>query len=367
MNKLILLLFLLLHIGYAGADTYTHSKKITGLQPGTTYNLRIRTTNPDGSVTVSPNKTFTTNSSPISGVSVPALVNPVNPMNYGALCNGVTNDIVAFQAAVNASDVLVPANKTCVINGAVNITQNNRHIQCGANTILKQTVTGGNVFLLHEAVSGQRLTGASIANCTFIGTNTIPPANTDWNNPSQHWNIPVLAQDRVDNFILVGNTFDRFYGQAMFQTAGFPDGGHGDKISYNTFKNCGYYGPVFAAHQNGYIGHNTAIDCAVGVENDNDTQLSGGIVIEYNTLSVVYGYGGLSMDSATILTGGCAGNPIPDYHTNIVRNNSVSGIANSQGAHPGFPSRIYICAQWIGAKAAQYSNNSCTNGCQVIP
>jgi hypothetical protein len=302
-----------------------------------------------------------------SSVTPPTLVNPVNPMNYGAKCDGVSNDSAAFQAAVNAGDVLVPAGRTCVINSAVNISINNRHIECGSGAILRQTVTGGLVFEITEAVSGQRLTGVSIANCSFIGTGTVPPT-TDWNDSAKHWNIPVLTRDRVDNFTLIGNTFDRFYGQAMFQTAGVVDGGHGDNISYNTFKNCGYYGVAFVAHINGYIGHNTAIDCSIGVENDNPGQLSGGNILEYNTVTAIYGKGSIDMESSATLSGGCTGNAtnIMNYSTNIVRNNSVSGKSSADGYHPNWPSRIYDCHGWIGQYAAQYINNSCTNGCQVI-
>jgi hypothetical protein len=302
-----------------------------------------------------------------SSVTPPTLVNPVNPMNYGAKCDGVTNDAAAFRAAVSAGDVLVPAGRTCVINSAVNISINNRHIECGSGAILKQNTTGGSIFVYEEPVSGQRLTGNSIANCTFIGTGTVPPT-TDWNNSAKHWNIPILTKDRVDNFILIGNTFDRFYGQAMFQTTGSVDGGHGDKIMYNTFKNCGYYGPVFVAHNNGYIGHNTAIDCAIGIENDVVTppQLTGGNIIENNTITCIYGYGALDMDACAILTGGASYDQ--DYTTNIVRNNSISGVANAQGAHPGYQSRIIIGTRW-GPRIhpAQYINNTCTNGCIVIP
>jgi hypothetical protein len=358
---LIVLLFTSLVLG---AESFTHTKTLTGLTPNTTYHYRIKTNNLNGSTKTSADYQFTTNA---TGQTWPTLVNPVDPMTYGAACNGTTNDTTAFQQAVNASDVLVPANKTCVVNGTINVTTNNRHIQCGANTILKQNVTGPIMFDIHEAQSGQRLTGVSVANCTFIGTNTIPPT-TDWNNPSKHWNFPILARDRVDNVVIINNTFDRFYGQAMFQSTGAVDGGHGDQVSYNTFKNCGYYGVAFVAHINGYIGHNTAIDCAVGIENDNSTQLSGGNILEYNTLTTVYGKGSVDLEAATALSGGCTGNAtnIVDYHTNIVRNNAVSGVANALGAHPGWPSRIYDCHGWIGQYAAQYSNNTCTNGCQVI-
>ena len=156
----------------------------------------------------------------------------------------------------------------------------------------------------------------------------------------------------------------------MFQTSGSYDGGHGDQITYNTFKNCGYYGPVFVAHINGYIGHNTSIDCAIGVENDAVTpaQLSGGNIIEYNTLSCIYGYGAPDIGACTTLSGGATIGG-QDYSTNIVRNNAVSGTANASGAHPGSPSYILIGSNpnWGGAIAAQYSNNTCTNGCQTIP
>jgi hypothetical protein len=347
------------------ANNYSaHAQVVNGLAPSTTYYYRVRSTNSAGVETISSVNNFTTLSGTVTGT--PALVNPVNPMNYGAVCNGVTNDKDAFKAALAASDVLVPAGKTCVINGQIEITVSNKHIECGAGTILKQTAIGGSMFL-YTAPANVRITGDSIVNCSFLGAGTIP-ASTDFNDPAKHWNIPILTRDRVDNFILVGNTFDRFYGQAMFQTTGAVDGGHGDQISYNTFKNCGYYGVAFVAHTDGYIGHNTATDCAVGIENDNSSQLSGNNILEYNTVTAIYGYGSADLGASVALSGGCTGNStnIMDYHTNIVRNNAVSGISNAQGSHPGSPSRIYNCRGWIGPYAAQYINNTCTNGCQVI-
>ncbi len=355
--------------GQADWTYSSHSQGVINLLPNTLYHWRVHSKNQANVETISADQQFTTTST--YAATPPTLINAVDPINYGAACNGVTNDSAAFQAAVNASDVLVPAGRTCVINSPVTISINNRHIECGAGAILKQTQTGGNVFLYMEPSAGARLTGNSIANCSFVGTNTIPPKMTDWNNPTQHWNTPILTMDRVDNFTLVGNTFDSFYGQAMFQTTGSLDGGHGDNISYNTFRHCGYYGPSFVSHTNGYIGHNIAVDCAIGVENDlvNPPQNTGGNIIEYNTMTTVYGYSGYSMGASNVLTGGCTGNstyPI-DYSQNIVRNNSISGVSNSQGPYPNLPSRLYICTKWLGSLASQYSNNSCTNGCEVVP
>lgn len=288
----------------------------------------------------------------------PALVNPVNPMAYGAKCDGVTNDTAAFQKAINAGDVLVPSG-TCVINGTLNVRASNRHIQC-QQTVLKRTTGYANqMFVIGDYNNYYH--DDSIVNCNFVGANTVVPQY--YNNDARHWDIPVETVGPVSNFFLAGNSFKQFFGQSMFQTYGSTNGGSGDKIIYNTFASCGYYGPVFVAHTNGYIGHNTVTDCAVGIENDNTTQQTGHNVIEYNTIKAVYGYGAPDMSSSVMLTGGVAASA--DYSTNIVRNNTVSGTSNAQGFRgANIPSRTIIGKNW-GVKAAQYSNNTCVSGCLV--
>jgi hypothetical protein len=296
-----------------------------------------------------------------SKFTAPSLTNPVDPRTYGAKCDGVTDDSAAFQAAVNVSDVLVP-NKTCVINSPVNITVSNRHIQCETGTptgTLQQTNPyGGHIFAIYSP-SGGVLTGDSIVNCTFIGANTVAPQY--YGNDNRHWDIPIETFDFVSNFMLAGNTFKQFFGQSMFQTYGTVNGGQGDLIEYNTFQSCGYYGPVFDAHTNGYIGHNILTDCAMGVENDNASQNSGGNVIEDNTVTAIYGYGAPDMGTSAMLTGGVAGNA--NYSTNIVRYNTISGTSNSQGFEgPGRPTAIW---EQTPNGAAQYIGNTCGTGCQV--
>ncbi|HTI17751.1 MAG TPA: glycosyl hydrolase family 28-related protein [Trinickia sp.] len=303
--------------------------------------------------------TPTTPSTPTS-FTAPALVNPVNPIAYGAKCDGVTDDTAAFQKALNTSDVLAPAG-TCVINGQIQIKQNYRRLQC-QGTVLKRT-TGFNNQMFIIGDWGNPYHDNSIVGCNFVGANTAAP---QWYpNDARHWDIPIETTGPVSNFFLAGNSFKQFFGQAMFQTYGSPNGGSGDKIEYNTFASCGYYGPVFDAHSNGYIGHNTMTDCATGVENDNASQVTGNNVIEYNTVTAVYGYGAPDMNSSAMVTGGVAGNA--DYSTNIVRNNTVSGTSNAQGFKgANIPSRIIIGKSW-GEKPAQYLNNTCGTGCAVSP
>ena len=296
----------------------------------------------------------------------PILVNPVNPLTYGAKCDGVTNDAAAFQSALNSSDVLVPAGRTCVINSTVKISASNRHLECEAGAVIKQTNLNAASLFRYMVVGTGRMSGNSIVNCSFIGTNTVPP-QANWNDNIKHYNIPVKTEDRVDNFFLAGNTFDRFWGQSMFQTYGGVDGGRGNQIVYNTFRNCAYYGPVLVAHQNGYIGHNTMVDCATGVENDDSGQINGGNIIEFNTLTCNYGYGGPDMGACTMLTGGAGGKS--DNSGNIVRNNTISGTSNGQGPQGVKGSRLVIGKSWAaeGVIPAQYSNNICGPGCVITP
>ena len=290
----------------------------------------------------------------------PQLVNPVSPIAYGAKCNGVTDDTAAFQKAINASDVLVPGG-TCVINGTITVKLSNRHIQCQGTVLKRNTGYNNQMFVIGDYNNYYH--DDSIVDCNFVGANTAAPQY--YNNDARHWDIPIETAGPVSNFFLAGNSFKQFFGQSMFQTYASTNGGSGDKIMYNTFASCGYYGPVFVAHTNGYIGHNTLTDCAMGVENDNTTQQTGNNVLEYNTIGVVYGYGAPDMSSSGMITGGVAASA--DYSTNIVRNNTVSGKSNAQGFRgANIPSRIIMGRSW-GVKAAQYSNNTCGTGCSVTP
>lgn len=299
---------------------------------------------------------------PASTFVKPTLVNPVSPVQYGAKCDGVTDDSAAFQAAINASDVLVPA-KTCVINKTVFVQMSHRHIECSAGAILLHT----NPYagrMIHIIPSSGSITDDSIVNCYFKGTNTVAPQY--YNNDNRHWDIPVQASNIVNNLLIAGNTFDRFFGQSMFQTyaATADQTGAGYEIVYNNFKSCGYYGPVFTGTAHGHMAYNTIVDCAAGIENDNSLQAAGYNIFEYNTLTAVFGYGAPDMSSGVMFTAGTDAGA--DYSTNIARYNTVSGVSLTSGFNGmAYPSRII---EWRnnGGKPAQYIGNICNNGCQDV-
>jgi hypothetical protein len=248
-----------------------------------------------------------------------------------------------------------------VINGTVNVRVSNRHIQCQGTVLKRNTGFNNQMFIIGDYKNAYH--DDSIVECNFVGANTAIPQY--YNNDARRLDIAIETAGPVSKFFLAGNSFKQFFGQSMFQTYGSTDGGSGDIVEYNTFASCGYYGPVFVAHTHGYIGHNTVTDCAVGIENDDTTQTTGNNVIEYNTVSAVYGYGAPDMTSSVMVTGGVAANA--DYSTNIVRNNTVSGKSNAQGFRgANIPSRTIIGKNW-GVKAAQYSNNTCASGCSVTP
>ncbi|MFM0053901.1 hypothetical protein [Caballeronia grimmiae] len=277
---------------------------------------------------------------PLSSFDAPALNRPKDPRQFGAKCDGVTDDSAAFQKAVNAGDIRIAAG-TCIINKTVTIRVSHRHIRCAPDTVLKRTVSDAGSMFMYEA-GARALIGNSIVNCTFVGANAVRP-HIDFNAPG-HWDIPVLTRGNVSNFLLAGNTFRQFFGQSMFQTTG-ANGGSGDRVIFNKFKSCPLYGPAFVGHMHGYVAYNELVDCTAGVENDDPTDNTGGNILECNRVS--------SSEAVGSITGGVYGGT-SNYSGNIVRYNVVLGEKTSIMKEPR-----------EGGRSAQYYGNSCTKGCRM--
>ena len=292
--------------------------------------------------------------SPCSSIiSCPPLLSAQNPLRYGAYGDGIHDDTAAVQATINAGDVCFPAGKTFLINSPpLTIDVSNKHLQCEPGAIIKNSnySTGNRILIIAGPNRGGGLTGDSVIGCDWEGANTEP---SQFNTTSSEWNIPIWIAGVANNVLIAGNTFNRWWGQAEVEIYGGDIcGGTGNIIEYNTFKNCGLYGPVVDASTNDTIQYNTEIDCSSGVENDNSSQCAGHVVINHEHITAVHGMGYTEMHDSVFLTGGAAGGG--DYRTNLVENSSVSGIGTT-----GLHSAIERSAKY----PAQYVDNACTNGC----
>jgi hypothetical protein len=277
---------------------------------------------------------------PLTSFTAPELFKANDPRQFGAKCDGITDDSAAFQKAMNAGDVKVAAG-TCVINKTVTIRVSKRRMECARGAVLKRTVSDAESMFLYEAGHGA-LVDNSIVNCSFEGANTPLPL-IDFKAPG-HWDIPVLTRDNVSNFLLAGNSFKQFFGQSFFQTTG-SNAGNGDRVIFNTFTSCPLYGPAFVGHRNGYVAYNRMIGCTAGVENDHATDNTGGNVFECNRITSNGAIGGI--------TGGVQG-VRTNYSGNIVRYNVISG-----------PNTLIMKRHEEGGRDAQYIDNACVGGCRV--
>jgi hypothetical protein len=310
---------------------------------------------------------------PLGGITPPTLVNPQNPRNYGADPTGTNDSTTAFQNALNAGDVLVPAGHFLITGHLYFPT--NRHMQCtlsnGTSGVLQS-------FLVNTAMTGYQMidmdvtTGSSIFYCGFRGPNadiaSRPAINT---NAPFFVRISGGAGGSTSNNQLVGNDFNGIQGGIGGVVVYAPAGDSapsGTVISWNTFEHCGYYAvQVAAAQGTTTISHNTLNDCSGFVEGNvtSPATPNTGVVIDSNHLTFTYGIGATEPNCASLLgfcgfdglTGGCsASGSAFNYSGNTVSNNIVDGT---------YHSTVLKAAVGGSQNDALYINNTCTGACVV--
>src|SRR6266851_9677310 len=87
--------------------------------------------------TPTPTATLSPTPTPDPGPTPPPLANAQNPVDYGADPTGAANSAAAFQSAINAGDLDVPAG-IFRIDGSVNIVDNT-NIRCEPGAVLRYT------------------------------------------------------------------------------------------------------------------------------------------------------------------------------------------------------------------------------------
>jgi hypothetical protein len=295
-------------------------------------------------------------------VTCPTSTNWVNPMNapYDAAGNGVTDDTAAIQAANNAGDVCFPSGHTFLITvpgsgASINISQNNKHWQAGmiggAAPILKQSgvpsscsASNDQCFLTLITSSGGSLIGLDFEGPYHNSTSTY-----------NEWDLAVRANGAANNWLAAGNIFNGFGGDGEIELYGGNSATPcitGWHVAYNSFNWTGNYGFVVVAGQNNAADHNTTLEGAEGVENDNTNQCTGGNTFDNELVTANVGAAwqrSTGRNHYTCLTGGCTA---ANYSGNTVSNSIVTGTQSC------------ICIN-NGATPATYANNTCTSACQT--
>jgi hypothetical protein len=99
-----------------------------------------------------------------SGPAAPSLRNPQSPLAYGADATGISNSASAFQSAINAGDLVVPAGVFRIDNTV--LVPSNRNIRCLSDSALKYTTTGNLAMFEWRGSSA-----GSVFYCNFRGNN----------------------------------------------------------------------------------------------------------------------------------------------------------------------------------------------------
>jgi hypothetical protein len=281
---------------------------------------------------------------------LPQLSHSVSPLSYGAKGDGAADDTAAFQAAVNADDVLIPPG-TYKISGQVFV-PSNRNIQCQSLTTVllnPQTHSGGNAIFV---IAGSQ--NWSISNCTLQGTNTSTPPGYDKVN---EWNFLVEVDAEVGSpngkGLVTGNVFKNSWANAALSVYGNDFTGPYSDITVigNEFYNCGHYGVSLISAVNSHISYNKAVDCSMGSEADDKGQRNAGNVWDHNYLGKVNGSGWSQQAGASpFLTCGTAAGF--DYSGNRCEYNTIDGAWLYQSTSSLSYQGLYI-------------ENQCINGCSI--
>jgi Right handed beta helix region len=240
----------------------------------------------------------TSTSNCVGAYPLPALKNPINPKLFPYKCkgDGVTDDTVCLQKAINAGDVLLPAGKYIVsINkssphSALNM-KSAHNFQCASpSTVTIHDATGaftnGNDFGVFYWPPNT--SGGSLSNCTVEGTNVPNP----WPgfNGSNQTEFLVRIETGAQNGKIVDNVFQNGWGDGLVHV-GYTSATAGFIIDNNEFDNCSIYGIAIISASNTQVNYNRAVDCAFGIEPNDSSELTSNTTFDHNYVKRVNGNG----------------------------------------------------------------------------
>jgi hypothetical protein len=230
----------------------------------------------------------------------------------------VTDDTAAFQAAVNAGDVLVgPA--TYLINGTITM-PSYRQIQCQSGAILYSTVHNSSAT---SVISFNGTSYSGVVGCSFASTNNSTPPGLI---VGQESNYTILVSGGGHN-TFVGDTFSYSWADAALEITG---GSTYNVVEYCDFESNAMYGLVLVNTTSNRVMFNRAVDSSLGNQALLMSQTNSGNVSAHNLVRKVKGNG----YNNVFLTGGEAPTGF-NYGGNNVLFHLMQGVDNYYTSVPG--------------------------------
>lgn len=194
--------------------------------------------------------------------SYPALVNPQDPVSYGADKTGVNDSTIAFQDAVNTGDLNISQPGTYRIDGGNGvIPPSNRRIECAAGVTLKTTLHDSAFTAIFNIGWSGPVSNVTIAGCDFQGANVgSGPRPLD----SNQFNFLVVMGGNSSGLVAEGNTFEYPFANSALEIFGCSN----CTVQYNTFSHSALYGPNVQYGTNVLLQNNISTDGDMGWEDN---------------------------------------------------------------------------------------------------
>jgi hypothetical protein len=293
---------------------------------------------------------------PGSSITPPSLNAAQNPLSFGADPGGAQDATAAFQRAINAGDVDVPAG-VFRIEHTVNV-PSDRNIRCEPGAALEHT-TNGNVNMLNWSGTSR----GSVFNCRFRGVNYNIRGKARTSTAFQTFIfIQTIGGRGGSDLTIANNDFNGIGGfigavQLYASDANQPGPRH-NLITHNSFEHCGLYAVQLTSGEDNIISYNKLVDCNGFVEADDLGQTNTRNLIDHNTLTFVSGVGHWGPGLHAYNEMSCGASPAGfDYSGNTCSNNVVTGSSHIPA---------YIIQSVSGGSPAKYINNTCLTGCDVM-
>jgi len=287
----------------------------------------------------------------------PPLNHPQNPVNYGADPTGNKNSAAAFQKAINAGDLDVPAG-LFRINSTVYV-PSNRNIRCEAGAAVKYTTRAHFIMFAWWGT-----TGGSAFNCRFRG----PNYNRAVPSYTPVGQVILFIQSiggHGGSLTIAHNDFNGMGGWTgavlIYGSRANQPGPRNNLITYNTFEHCSSDAIQITSGEHNVVSHNTFQDCSGMIEADNTGQQNTGNFIDSNHSTFTNGTGAANQFGqngwSNLFTCGASCSSLAcNYSANTCSNNIVDGPK---------PSGLLESAVGGALNNAKYVNNTCTHGCSV--